>query len=307
VPLDGFSDQLDKTTFAGHFVGNLSGLAVDRDGAVLALADRSELFTLDPATLRPRSVLSLAGPAGGPLDSEAIAVDADGTRLITSETEPSVGRYDRAGRLRGRLPVPDALRVFPAGRAKANLTLEALALQPDGRTLVGGMEGPLAGDQPGLVRLPTWVRPAPGAPFAPGPEYGYALDFGLGLSELTPAGDGRLLALQRGFLPGVGNTVHLALVDLAGAADVSGVRVLTPVSDVAPVRSVPLADLGRFPRSGATNPGAQLNPLLDNIEGMTVLGRDPDGALRLLLVSDDNQSPDQVTRLYRLTVRLPPR
>jgi hypothetical protein len=63
-----------------------------------------------------------------------------------------------------------------------------------------------------------------------------------------------------------------------------------------------LADLGRCPDLGAPAKAAQANSLLDNIEGMTITGRDPVGALRLLLVSDDNQSGSQTTRLYSLTV-----
>ena len=47
-----------------------------------------------------------------------------------------------------------------------------------------------------------------------------------------------------------------------------------------------------------------VNPLLDNIEGLVVTKRSG-GSLRLLLVSDDNQNPAQITRLYALTVRLP--
>ncbi|NUK96543.1 esterase-like activity of phytase family protein, partial [Streptomyces lunaelactis] len=49
----------------------------------------------------------------------------------------------------------------------------------------------------------------------------------------------------------------------------------------------------------------QPNPLLDNIEALAVTGHAPGGRLRLLLASDDNQNAAQITRFYRLTVRLP--
>lgn len=143
--VDGFYDGLDKTLFQGTAVGNLSGLAVDTDGTVAALSDRSQLFNLKVGTgpvAAPVRVVPLADEQGRQLDSEAVVVERDGTRLITSEIEPSIRRYDRDGKLLGRLPVPDALRVAPAGRAVSNATFEGLALQPGGHTLIASMEAP---------------------------------------------------------------------------------------------------------------------------------------------------------------------
>ncbi|WP_431879511.1 esterase-like activity of phytase family protein [Amycolatopsis sacchari] len=304
VDIDSFSDALDKTTFDGTFVGNLSALAVDRDGDLAALSDRSALFTLDRRTWQPESVVPLADENGQPLDSEGLVVDRDGTRLVTSETEPSVRRYAPDGRLLGRLPVPDALRVAPAGRATSNATFEGLTLQPGGRTLVASMEQPLSGDQADLVRFQTWQRTR--GEFALAAQYAYRVDVGLGVAEVTATGDGRLLVLERGFTSGVGNTIRLYLADPRGATDVSGVDELSG-QDVRLVRKTPLADLEDCPSLGATAKQPQLNPLLDNIEGMAVLGTAPGGRLRVLLVSDDNQNAAQITRLYSLTVALPHR
>ena len=154
---------------------------------------------------------------------------------------------------------------------------------------------------PGSSRGPARTRRRP---FVPGPQYALPLPAGLGVSELTPTGDGRLLALERGYEKATGNTVHLVLLDPAGATDVGGVAALTPATAGTPVRTTLLADLGACPSLGATARQPQRNPLLDNIEGMTVTGRAPDGALELLLVSDDNDSPQEVTRTYRLRTTL---
>lgn len=278
VAITGFSDALDGAKYGSRRVWpvtGLSGLAVDRDGSLLALSDRSVLFTLDPRSREPRDAVPLSDEDGRPLDAEALAVDADGTRLVTSETEPSVRGFDRNGRLLGRLDVPPDL----AARAERNKSLEGLAvLAPD--RVVAAMEGPLVGDDPGVRRFPTW----------PGEPYLYRPDPGLDVSEIAATGDGRLLVVERSFTPGVGNTVHLALADPRGDT----------------LARTPLADLGACPDLGATTQQARTNPLLDNIEGMTVLAREPDGSLRVLLVSDDNQNAEQTTRLYDLEVRLPP-
>ncbi|WP_405816980.1 esterase-like activity of phytase family protein [Streptomyces sp. NBC_01390] len=301
VSLDRFSDALDKTTYDGTFVGNLSALAVDRNGDLAALSDRSSLFTLDRRTLSPTSVVPLADETGAALDSEGLVVDWDGTRLVSSETEPSVRRYSRDGRILDRLPVPDALRVTPAGRATANQTFEGLTLLPGGRTLLASMEYAISGDSTGIVRWQTWDRR--GSHFVLGAQYAYRTDAGLGVPEVAATPDGRLLVLERGFTAGVGNTVRLYLADPRHATDTSGVENL-PGQDngVRLVKKTLLADIVNCPSLGATAKQPQPNPLLDNIEGMVVTGR-THGALRVLLVSDDNQNAVQTTRFYFLRVR----
>ncbi|WUR82600.1 esterase-like activity of phytase family protein [Streptomyces phaeochromogenes] len=302
VSIEGFSDALDKTTYEGTFVGNFSALAVDRDGRIAAVSDRSALFTLDRKTLRPASVVPLADESGAALDSEGLAVDRDGTRLVASETEPSIRRYARDGRILDRLPVPDALRVAPAGRATSNQTFEGLTFLPGRRTLLAGMEGSLAGDTTGIVRFQTWERQR--GHFALDAQYGYRTDTGLNVSETTATPDGRLLVLERGFTAGVGNTVRLYLADLRRATDTSGIDTLTGQSGVRLVRKTLLADLVNCPSLGAQAKQPQPNPLLDNIEGLAVTGGGGHGRLNLLLVSDDNQNPVQITRFYSLRVRL---
>jgi hypothetical protein len=307
VSIEGFSDSLDKTNFDNVFVGNLSGVARDARGVIVAIADRSVLFTLDPNTSRPVSANRLTDANARALDSEAVSVHSDGTLLITSETEPSVLRYAVDGRLLEQLPVPGDLRVSPAGRASGNLTFEGLArTEPDGG-LVASMEDSLSGDQDNLVRWQTWTRPKGGGDFGLAAQYAYPVDVGYGISEITSAGDGRLLVVERDFEESVGNHVRLYLADPRDATPVSPSGMVSTATVSRPVGKLLLADLGSCPTLGATNRQKQVNPLLDNIEGMTVIGREPDGRLHLLAVSDDNQSDNQVTRLYWFLVRLPER
>ncbi|MET9758159.1 esterase-like activity of phytase family protein [Streptomyces sp. NPDC006372] len=286
VSIDRYSDALDKTTYENTVVGNLSALAQNGDGSLAALSDRSALFRLDARTLRPRAVTPLTDETGTALDSEGLVVDRDGTYLVTSETEPSVRRYSRSGRLLDRLPVPDDLRVTPAGRARPNGTFEGLTLLPGGRTLVASMEYPVSGDTADTVRFQTWERHR--GRFRLGPQHAYRTDPALGVSEIQATPDGRLLVLERGFTAGVGNTVRLYLTD---PRDTTKKTLLT--------------DLATCPSLGATAKQPQPNPLLDNIEAMTLTGREKN-TLKVLLASDDNENPAQTTRFYYLRVRTTP-
>ncbi|MGI5455030.1 esterase-like activity of phytase family protein [Streptomyces sp. CA-249302] len=302
VSIDRFSDALDKTTYQGTFVGNFSALAVDKDGSLAALEDRSSLFDLDAKTLAPKRVVQLADENGAALDSEGLVIDGDGTRLITSETEPSIRRYSADGKILDRLPVPSSLLVAPAGRATTNQTFEGLTLLPGGHTLLASMEYAISGDSTGIVRFQTWTR-TKGDHWKLGAQYAYRTDEAiLGVPEVQALPDGRLLVLERGFTSGVGNTVRLFVADPRHATDTSGIENLTGQSDVRLIRKTLLTDIADCPSLGATAKQPQPNPLLDNIEGMVITGHDK-GRFKVLLVSDDNAGATQTTRFYYLTVR----
>lgn len=324
VALQGYSDSLDKTTFHDLPVAGISALAPDGRGRLVGLSDRSVLFTFDVAAHGPvpraRTVagVPVADGNGAPLDSEGLVVERDGSRLVTSEAEPSIGRYTADGTFTGeRLPIPQELRVRPAGRAQHNQTFEGLTASHAGRTLTASMEGPLEGDGTdargrALVRFQNWRLGQAAA--SPSSQWAYPVDPELGVAEIAATGEGRYLVLERGYDAAAGaNTIRLYLADPRHASDVgdvgnvgnTGSRTTGP-GGVRPLRKTLLADLGDCPDLGAPNPSPQPNPLLDNIEALAVTGRSP-GRLHLLLASDDNQRAEEVTRLYRLTARLPRR
>ncbi|MET8757169.1 esterase-like activity of phytase family protein [Lentzea sp. NPDC004782] len=94
---------------------------------------------------------------GADLDPESFTRTADGTYWIGDEFGPYLLHFDRAGRLLAA-PVPlPGVRAPENPEGNPNLPsskgFEGLTLSPDGKTLNALLEGTVAGDEPGTLRL----------------------------------------------------------------------------------------------------------------------------------------------------------
>jgi hypothetical protein len=327
----GFSDALNGVRFEGTNVGGLSALARAPGGdGYLSLVDNEEAaearfytvgISLEGGRLgepEVRAVTTLRDGSGEPFtgenfDGEGVAVLGGGDLLISSETEPSIRRFSSGGRLLGELPVPARFGVAPGGQAEENLTFESLTRSPSGHSLFTATEGPLAPDGLGedggnRIRILRYASGEDG--YVPAEQYYYQTDAadeepGQGVTELLALSDTELLALERGFVPDVGNTVRVYRVSLAGAEDVSDEESLA-AGGVAPMEKTLLVDVADCPPSGATTPGTQANPLLDNYESLALGPRLEDGRRALLLQSDNNFNDGQVTRVLALAFEAEP-
>jgi hypothetical protein len=336
----GYSDTLDKAVVDGVTVGGLSDIGWDRSRHAFASSvdnhgtDPSRIwFWRNPA--HPRLVggpVVLRQPDGTPYDgttadNEGLAVLPSGRFLVSSETEPSIRVFGRAGRQRATLPVPQRFAVAPAGEATANATLEGLALARGGHELVASMEGTLSGDVGSdgtdtYRRFLVYERTRTGWHLSR--QLGYQVQPGNRIAEVQAYGDDGLLVLEAAYAPATGNSVELYAVHTRHARDVTGVADLAdaPARDVMHKRLV--ADVTACPSMGATAKEPQTNPLMDNFEGMTIsrprqvhrLGGyaeigcfGPQGRCRghasvVTLISDDNFSADQTTRVVTLAAAL---
>lgn len=320
----GFSDALNKRTYEGTSVGGLSALAYQgRRDTYYSLVDNgptpaseARFYTLripvkeSLETPEILDVTTLKDASGAPFtasnfDGEGLTITRKGDLLASSETEPSIRRFDPEGNLIEELPVPQKFRVAPAGEGQRNQTFESLSLSPNGRSLFTANEGFLladgqAADGSDRIRILRYEDRGPGG-FEPVEEFFYLADPNLGVVEIVALSEDELLVLERGFQSGVGNTVRVYRVSLEGAGDVSDEPSLASPG-LEPVEKELLVDLAGCPPSDATTPGTQQNPLLDNYESLTLGPRLPGGRRSLLLQSDDNFSAGQVTRVVALGV-----
>ena len=320
----GFSDALNKRTYENTAVGGLSALVyIGRRDAYYSLVDNgpapaseARFYTLRVpikerlGTPEILDVTTLRNASGQPFtasdfDGEGLAPTRRGDLFVSSETEPSIRRFSPDGGLLGELPVPQRFRVAPEGQAQRNQTFESLALSPNGRSLFTAVEGPLVpdGQTPegeNRIRILRYGDRGRGG-FAPSEQFHYLTELGQGVVEIVALSEDELLVLERGFQSGVGNTARVFEVSLDGAEDVSDEASLA-APGLEPVEKELLVDLADCPSGGATTPGTQPNPLLDNYEGLALGPRLPGGRRSLLLQSDDNFSAGQVTRVVALGV-----
>lgn len=325
-----------NTTFGGTLVGGLSGISYDpgRDCYYVISDDRSangpaRFYTMrlsvsdrgvDDLTVSavhplldeggrafaPRSLD--ASPPVVPPDPEGIAFDAGRQRLYWSSegerltggprgpvlADPWVRIAALNGGHLGEFALPPALAMSAQHTGpRRNTTLEGLTLSPDGQSLFAAMEGPGYDDGPppdrahGALTRITAYRLDSGAD--PAAQYAYRLEPATapaetnGLTDLLALSDTSFLVIERAF--SARPTVRIFRADIDDATDVLGAPALTGMA-VTPMSKTLVADL-------STTPGLDR---LDNIEGITLGPRLPDGRQTLVLVSDDNFSPRQVTQ-----------
>ncbi len=244
-------------------------------------------------------------------DFEAVRLDPrDGTLWYTSEGEPAlraspfVRHATRDGKFLGTLPLPAQFEFAKNSLTgpRDNLTLESLTFTPDGDSLWLGLEAPLVEDGPvsradagGVTRLTRLARDGtvrgqfayPLDAWQLAPAKGMLADNGL--SELLALPDGRLLALERSGAQDANATWHFAAriyeVDLARATDVARTASLVGAQFTPAAKRL----VFEFGRAGRT---------VDNLEGLAWGRMLRNGRPSLVVVSDDNFSPEQQTQFW---------
>lgn len=310
--------------------GGISGLDFDpANGHYIAISDdRSEKaparfyeldFDLDAAGLKGVSVVrqvTLKDKNGEPfaartVDPESIRIGKDGI-YWSSEGD---GKALLPPFVRVAAPDGSFLREFslPEGFAptadktsgiRDNLAFEALTFLKSGDLLVGleaalyqdGSAATLTGGS--LSRIIRYDATS-GEPAA---QYVYPVSLipqaatkasggnDNGMSEMLALDDRHVLAVERSYAQGFGNTIRVMMMDLDGATDISSVPSLIKTDErIVPVRKSLVLDL------------RAIGLVPDNIEAIS-FGKAKDGTDVLVLASDNNFSSSQKSQFYAFKV-----
>ena len=262
------------------------------------------------------------GPTAEP-DPEAIVRLRDGSFLVASEgtgreprRAPSIVQHGRSGDFMRRIAVrdryvPEATGPLTRG-ARGNAGFESLTMTADGDHFFAATETALVQDgEPANFDTGTRARVLEyerrGRTFEPGAEFAYEIDrldapafkpgfFISGLVELLALDRMTLLAVERGYIedaghPGNGiNRIRIYKVSLDEATDISAIDSLKNRPGIVPAAKTLVLDLSRTP---GLSP--ELEPSLDNFEGMAFGPRLADGRRTVVIVSDDNFNVSQRT------------
>jgi hypothetical protein len=320
------------TSYQGTTVGGLSSITFDAQRNVFyAVSDDPSQFQparfytigldlsdgrLADGDVRFESVTTLLAPDGQPyapfsLDPEGLALTKDRQLILTSEgftnslIDPFVRRYALNGSFLGSLPVPQPFLPTSdhSSGIRPNLAFESAGVPQDGRFVFTGTENALYQDGPAATvasgsparimryNLQTgrldrqWVYETDPVAQQPVPASQFSVN---GLVELLPLNNEFLIAMERSFsvgVPGTGNSIKLYMLALPGATDVNGVDSLQgKLGRVRPAQKTLLLDLD------------ELGIPLDNVEGLTLGRRLPDGRRSVVLVSDNNFAANQFTQ-----------
>jgi hypothetical protein len=320
-------------------VGGLSGAYFDRNRnrlyAVVDDRQRPRVVGFDVAigptiTLARRELIPLHPPREKQtLDAEGLAPAPNGHWFISSEGDPrgeeqpvaGIHEYTRAGKFVRSLHLPTAYH-STGGEApfgmRLNLSLEALSASPDGRWLFAGLESSLLQDGPAanfdrgaLVRLLAYdLRNAA----APPREYAYVTDAmprpvgwtptdgDAGVVDVLALSDTDLLVLERGYVvedptptSRRENTIRIYRVRLDRMSEITGRDSLAAKPPERPLQKRLVLDL-----AAVANTLNERLHRLENFEAIAFGPNLPDGSPTLVLLSDDNFSPSQVTAMVAL-------
>lgn len=310
--------------------GGISGLDFDAaSGHYIAISDdRSEkaparFYELDidvsAAGLKGVSVLKTVtlkdkngeAFAAKTVDPESVRVGKDGI-YWSSEGDGKallppfvrVAATDGAFVREFKLPEGFAPTADKSTGIRDNLAFEDMTFLPSGDLLVGlesalYQDGPAttltAGSLSRIIRYDAvsgepkaqYVYPVSPIPQAAAKPDG-ANDYGL--SEMLALDDRHVLAVERGYAQGFGNSVRVMMMDIGDATDVSGVASLAkPEGRIVPARKSQILDLRAI----------GLAP--DNVEAMAI-GKTKDGTDVLILAADNNFNPSQTSQFFAFKV-----
>jgi 3-phytase len=324
-----------EVTFGSTPVGGLSGITYDSaTNSYYSISDdRSQNAparfyqlnidltdgVLNPGDVAFTNVTTLLDGNGNPfpqgsVDLEGIALTNTGTLFISSEGDataginPSVNQFSLTGGLINGLTIPDKFLLGTNKGVRNNLAFESATITPNGRYLYTATENAIVQDGPAadlnqesrsrIVQydlttgqvVAEYVYETEAVEAEPIPPTGFRTN---GLVELIALDNsGTLLSLERSFSDGVGNSIKLFEVFTQGNTDMKGFEGIDGFDVDATAYKRLLFDF------------ADLGIPLDNIEGMALGPKLPDGRQSLTLVSDNNFSATQSTQFITLALDL---
>lgn len=325
---DFFGQAIFRTgiTFENTEIGGLSGITYNRERetyyaisddrsskaparfysiqlnlAQNSFSDNSVIFadvtTLLDETGKPFPALSL-DPEAIVFTGNSLFISSEGD--VNRQIQPFIKEFSLDGKQIRNLAIPEKFLIEPNRGVRNNLSIESLTITPDKKYLFAATENALFqdGEEATLTTgTPTriWQYDLNSdrsfgeflyitEPIAAAPSSANAFSTN-GLVELLGLDDNRLLALERSFSVGAGNSIKLFEVSLEGATNIQEIDNLSQgMPGVSPVTKKLLLDL------------STLDLVLDNVEGMTFGPNFVDGRRSLVLVSDNNFNPFQVTQ-----------